>query len=141
MKISETSIIEQLRADGHRVTTARRAIVRGLLRSKAPVSALQVHALLRKRQLETNNVTVYRELAFLEAEGFLHGVTLKDGVKRYCLASNGHHHHLICTGCNAVQDVKMEHDLDSFEKKIARQKSFTVQSHSLEFYGLCARCG
>jgi Fur family ferric uptake transcriptional regulator len=140
MKTTENSIIQKLRAKGHKMTHARKAIVEILLRSKAPVSAADVHSLLQKQKVEASNVTVYRELAFLEVEGFLHSDKFKDGVKRYCQASVGHHHHLVCTECNTVQDVEMENDLDSIEKKIHKEKSFKVKSHSLEFYGLCAQC-
>jgi Fur family ferric uptake transcriptional regulator len=140
MKTTENSIIQKLRAKGHKMTHARKAVVEVLLRSKAPVSAADVHALLQKQKVEASNVTVYRELAFLEVEGFLHSDKFKDGVKRYCQASVGHHHHIVCTECNTVQDVQMENDLDLIEKKIHKEKSFNVKSHALEFYGLCAQC-
>lgn len=136
----ETTIIESLKAKGYRITKGRTAIVDALLQRDAPVSALELHALLKKKGLSVNTVTVYRELAVLEKEGHVHGEKFKDGTKRYCLESEGHHHHLICTGCDAVQDIEMDHDLDAIEKKIGKEKAFTVQSHALEFYGLCAEC-
>lgn len=140
MNTSENAILGKLKANGHKMTHARRAIVNLLLQQNAPVSALEVHAQLQKRKIDVSNVTVYRELAFLEAEGFLQGAMFNDGVKRYCQAEEGHHHHLICTKCETIQDMEMENDLDSIEKKIRKEKSFKVQSHVLEFYGLCSRC-
>lgn len=140
MTVTDSSIIDALKKKGHRITIARKAVIALVTNSKNPLSALEVHALLRKEQMDVSNVTVYRELAFLEDEGFLHGVSLKDGVKRYCRSSEGHHHHLVCTGCNTVEDVHMEPDLQVIEKKIRQEKSFNVQSHSLEFYGLCPKC-
>lgn len=136
----DTTIIGSLKAKGHRITKARIAIADLLMKHDAPVSAAEVHMLLKKQGLTTNTVTVYRELAFLESEGHLHGVKFNDGTKRYCLASTGHHHHLVCTGCDAVQDIEMDHDLDAIEKQICKEKAFRVQSHALEFYGLCAKC-
>lgn len=133
-------MIEGLKGKGYKITRARTAIAGILMKNDSPISALELHAVLAKRNIAVNNVTVYRELALLEKEGFLHGVKLNDGVKRYCLASAGHHHHLVCTNCKGVQDFEMEHDLDSIEKKINKEASFTVQSHALEFYGLCGQC-
>ncbi len=135
------SIIAALKQDGHRITHARKAIVELMLEGNGPMSAAELHVLLQKRGTEVNTVTVYRELAFLEDEGIVHGDTLKDGVKRYCNTVIGHHHHLVCTGCNAVEDIEMENDLDSLERKIRKEKSFNVKSHALEFYGLCEKCG
>lgn len=140
MSTTENDVLDKLKARGHKMTHARRTIVHLLLRQDAPISASEVHAQLRKRKIEVSNVTVYRELAFLEAEGFLQGATFNDGVKRYCQAEEGRHHHLICTRCETIQDVKMDNDLDSIEKKIQKEKTFTVQSHMLEFYGICSHC-
>ncbi len=134
------SILTALKKNGHRITTARKAVVQALTAVQAPLGATELHAMLQKKGLETNKVTVYRELAFLEEKGIASAVTFKDGTKRYEIADADHHHHLICTSCKSVQDVEMAHDLDHVEKKIRKEKSFTVQSHSLEFYGLCGEC-
>lgn len=138
--ITASAIIDTLKERGHRITLARKAVIALVSKTKNPLSALDVHAGLMKDNMDVSNVTVYRELAFLESEGFLHGDVFKDGVKRYCQSSEGHHHHLVCTGCNTVEDVHMDHDLDAIEQKIRKEKSFTIQSHSLEFYGLCPEC-
>ncbi len=133
-------ILVTLRQRGYRTTQTRRAVISLLLRARQPLGALDIYDALGKRSGGKDKVTVYRELAVLEKEGILQGTQFVDGVKRYCLRSMGHHHHLVCLRCRRIQDVEMEHDLDMLEKKISRDKSFTVQSHTLEFYGLCARC-
>jgi Fur family ferric uptake transcriptional regulator len=138
--MTDSTILTALKKNGHRITTARKSIIEAMLTMQKPCSALEMHAVLSEKGLTTNKVTVYRELGFLEREGVVHDVTFNDGVKRYELASEAHRHHLICTECKAIQDVEMDHDLDGIERKIRKEKSFTVRSHSLEFYGLCARC-
>ena len=134
-------ILSRLRDKGHRMTSARTVIVQAVLGSKKPFSFLEMHVTLTKKGFGIDKVTVYRELQFLEKEKLLQGVKFQDGTKRYCLASSGHHHHLICTKCSDVQDMKMDHELDTIKKKIRREKSFNIQSHALEFHGLCSRCG
>ena len=138
--MSDFSVLTALKEKGHRITTARAAIVQVFSGSDEPFSAADIYAILQKHQLRTNKVTVYREIAFLLAERVIHEVTFNDGVKRYEMTSGDHHHHLICTSCNAVQDVHMNNDLDAVEQLIEKKTSFKVQSHSLEFYGLCAKC-
>lgn len=140
--MTKEAIIGALQSNGHRITIARKAIVQALLSTNKPFSALEMHDRLVRQGCETNKVTVYRELGFLEEQGILQSVQFQDGVKRYEPAlDSGHKHHLICTGCKNVQDVSMDHDdLESIEKQIATQKGFTIHSHSLEFYGLCSQC-
>lgn len=136
-----SSILTALKQNGHRITAGRKAVVSALATMTTPIGATELHAMLAKKRINVNKVTVYRELAFLEEQGIAIAVTFKDGTKRYEIAdTDHHHHHLICTSCQSVQDVEMAHDLDDVEKKIRKDKSFTVQSHSLEFYGLCKRC-
>lgn len=140
--MTKEAIIGALQSNGHRITIARKAIVQELLVSKKPFSALEMHDTLVQKGLETNKVTVYRELGFLEEQGILQSVQFQDGVKRYEPAlDSGHKHHLICTECKNVQHVSMDHDdLEGIEQNIAKEKRFKIQSHSLEFYGLCSRC-
>ncbi|HVW66663.1 MAG TPA: Fur family transcriptional regulator [Candidatus Peribacteraceae bacterium] len=137
---TEASIITALKQKGHRLTQARRAVIGFILTQVKPFSALDVHNALSKKGVKTDKVTVYRELALLASEGFLHDVQFDDGVKRYELAALDHHHHLVCIKCKKIDDIHMEHDLDTIEKTIRKQKKFDVLRHSLEFYGLCARC-
>jgi hypothetical protein len=62
------------------------------------------------------------------------------GLKRYELLQEGHHHHVICSKCRKVQDVVLKVDLDAEEHKIQKDTGFKIQSHSLEFFGLCTDC-
>jgi Fur family ferric uptake transcriptional regulator len=134
------AILTGLKSSGHRLTVARRAIAEILEVKGSPMSAADIHAELKRKKLTTNIVTVYRELQFLTDKNMVHAIAFKDGVQRFEPKSDTHKHHLICTGCNAIQHVEMDHDLDHVESKIRQQKSFDVHSHSLEFYGLCSSC-
>jgi Fur family ferric uptake transcriptional regulator len=134
------AILTGLQSRGHRMTVARRAIADILESKGSPMSAADIHAELKRKKLTTNIVTVYRELQFLTDINMVHAIAFKDGVQRFEPKTDAHKHHLICTGCNAIQDVEMDNDLDHMETKIRQQKAFDVHSHSLEFYGLCSSC-
>ncbi len=139
--MNDKEILSLLKKKGHRMTMARQAIARMIVRAKKPLSAADIHSLLSKESSHPNLVTVYRELAFLEKEGVLRSMKLKDGVKRYCNAAKGHHHHLVCTNCDTVKDVDMScYDLHAVERTLAKKNKFSIKSHSLEFYGLCSNC-
>ncbi len=135
------SLVALLRRRGYRITAARAAIAQLMEQSAHPLSALEIHARLRRKNVRMNKVTAYRELRFLEGQGLLMPVQFDDGIKRYEAASLPHHHHLVCTQCKSVQDIEIDRHCEGLEAQIHRQKSFTVASHALEFYGLCGRCG
>ncbi len=137
---TEISVIDQLRAAGHRITLARRHIAEVLEANTRPLSAQDVHALLKRRGVDSNRTTVYRELTFLQDQGFLRQIQLEDGTARFELASLPHHHHLVCLGCNKIEDIHMEDDLVAVEKRINKEHRFAVERHSLEFYGRCSSC-
>ena len=82
--------------------------------------------------------TVYRTLDLLERHGMLTRVHV-DGCHGYTLCDEGHHHHLLCSSCNTVLPV----DASGVEAEIIRlaeQLKFRLDTHTLEFSGMCANC-
>lgn len=132
-------ILGHLKQKGYRITTGRRAIVECLAGTHKPFTAAELQAALKRKKLSTNKASVYRELGVLQKEGIIRPVTFEDGIQRFEMHGD-HHHHLVCDACGAVEDVHMENDLDDMEKMIEKRTAFTILRHSLEFYGLCERC-
>lgn len=138
---SVEAAIAALKEQRFRLTPARVAIVEVALNAGVPMSAEQVAAELSRKRVSANITTVYRELEFLRQRGILAPVTLADGVQRYESADLGHHHHLVCLGCNGIQDIDLPHDeLHAAEGRIEKSHGFTVLRHALEFYGHCKKC-
>lgn len=137
---SPETIIHLLQGRGHRMTTARRFLIKALCESKAPLSALDLLRSLERSKLHANKTTVYRELDFLEAQALVTTVDFGDGTKRYELAGGQHHHHLICTKCGTAQDIELDNDVEKEGERIGALHGFTVTGHSLEFFGTCKEC-
>jgi Fur family ferric uptake transcriptional regulator len=96
---------------------------------------------LRKNKQAVNKTTIYRELERLQSIDLIRTVQLGDRAQYYELTARGHHHHMVCLRCEHVEDVDMdEKTLLAEEKKVSREKGFTVLRHSLEFFGLCKMC-
>lgn len=133
-------IIDGLRKSGHRITTARSAIVETLTKHHTPLAVPDFEQLLRTARFHVSTATIYRELSFLEQQGIARHVRFADDIIRFELASLPHHHHLVCLSCNDIQDFVLQGDLRSVERRIRRQKRFSVEQHALEFYGRCAKC-
>ena len=122
----------------YRKTPAREAIIDFFSISKSPADAADILKFLRSKNLNTNKVTVYRNLENLYKNGTLERLEFGEGKFRYEIIKN-HHHHLICQNCGRVEDVEGEFVKD-METQIQDKSGFLVKSHSLEFFGLCKDC-
>ena len=49
-----------------------------------------------------------------------------------------HHHHLVCRKCG--NNVEIEPPDDKWMHSTAEKHGFTVESHTLEVFGLCSSC-
>lgn len=132
-------ILTQLKTEGGRVTTLRRVILYTMEKLDTPLSALDILSRITEMGLSANKTTIYRELEFLLNKKIIETVQLRGREQKYELVGE-HHHHLICEKCSEIQEMPLSGDLDATEEKIFKKFNFKVQSHSLEFYGLCAKC-
>ena len=126
-----------------RYTRGRRTVVSTLAGSDGPLSASELHGEI-DGSLPLSSI--YRSLSVLEEAGVLaphHGTK---GITRYELAEwlRGHHHHLVCLECGAVEDVMVtdrhESKVDEVVSEISSRASFTPFNHALEIEGRCSRC-
>ena len=139
---SSEQLIDALRTKGFRITKIRQAMIEALVAARNPVSAPQLLEQVSLKHPSVNKTTIYRELDFLADNQILSEIDILDGMKRYeILHPNHHHHHLVCTSCRDIQCVEVpHHDLHALEGQIQQTHDFTVQSHVLEFFGLCKKC-
>lgn len=126
-----------------RYTRGRKRVVATLAGASGPLSATEL-------QDEIDGAlplsSIYRSLTVLEEAGVLSPHHGTKGLTRYELAEwlRGHHHHLICIECGAVNDVEVtaatESQVDEAVKQISEAESFTPLNHALEIEGRCRRC-
>lgn len=109
--------------------------------SKTPLSAIDIQKKLLSKNIKVNKTSIYRELKFLTKNFILKEVQI-DGIStKYEFNTNNHKSYLICANCNKI--IPFEIDNKSFNselKKISQQKKFTINSHSLIFFGHCHKC-
>lgn len=132
--------LEKLKADGRRLTAARRAVIETLASAQTPLSASEVLKALEVRGAAADRATVYRELETLTSAGAAVAVRFESRAVRYELAGGEHHHHAVCVKCESVSDVEADKELEAAERRIARRSGFKVLRHSFELFGLCADC-
>ena len=135
-------VASRLRADDQRYTTNRRAVVEMLEASDRPLSIPQMLA----SRSDLAQSSVYRNLVVLEDAGVVRRIVTNDEFSRYELAEDltGHHHHLICSKCGAVDDftvsAALEAEIEKVLKRVAKRHEFTIDGHRLDLIGACSEC-
>lgn len=134
---------DRLRRDGQRYTASRRTLVEMLDSADRP---LTIPELLSQRSGIPQS-SAYRNLAVLERAGVVERVVATDEFARYELAedlTDHHHHHLICSGCGAVNDFvvspALEKRLDAAVEAVAADTGYRIEGHRFDLIGHCGDC-
>jgi len=127
-----------LRKAGMKATPGHLIILSHICKSKKPISSQDVVDAIDN---QLNPSTVYRCIAKLKKSGVIRQIDLRQNHAQYEFFDMAHHHHIICTVCGKIEDIK-DCNLETLHQQILEQKKqFTeVRHHSLEFYGLCKKC-
>lgn len=137
------TVAARLRAVGQRYTTGRRALVEAIGLAGGPVTTAQL--VTHRKGLPQS--TTYRNLAVLEQAGVVHRVVSGDEFARFELSEElaGHHHHLVCVSCGAVEDFtpppRVERTIASVIGQVSSTTGFRAESHRLDLLGTCGGCG
>lgn len=102
-------------------------------------SAQDLYEELRKRGHGIGLTTVYRTLQSLAEAGTVDTLRTDSGESVYRRCSSGHHHHLVCRSCGFTVEVEGP-TVERWSRTIAAEHGFTEVSHTLEIFGLCAKC-
>ncbi|MBT3362692.1 MAG: transcriptional repressor [Chloroflexi bacterium] len=140
MKLTARKIGAVLKSRGYRLTPQRNAILSAVTASHDHLTPTAIHEKVRREHKNIGLVTVYRTIELLAELGLICEVHSGGNCHSYLLRRpDQHHHHLICSGCGTVADFT-SCDLSDMEQKVSRQTGFDINSHLLEFMGLCRSC-
>ena len=90
--------------------------------------------------------SIYRNLDVLERSGVVDRITASGDHAHFEFAEPllSHHHHLICIDCGAIEDVRLDDDVEALVDQslteAASRAGFTPLRHSLDLHGHCASC-
>jgi Fe2+ or Zn2+ uptake regulation protein len=132
--------LKTLRSRGYKLTPQRRAVVDALQVCAPFPTAQDIYRRVRETTPDVSLDTVYRNLTLLCRLGIVNQINLPGhGGSAFELATDKHHHHLICLACGQAECIDycpvIPCDIPQ-----AEERGFTVVSHSLEFYGYCRAC-
>lgn len=140
MKSKDTLMFEKLlREHEYRVTPARMALLIFLSRSKKPLTALDIQ---KEMNYTMDKVTLYRALEDFAKSKIVGKINLQDTATYYeFLHKDHHHHHIVCEKCGKIEDIENCNQSNLQKEVLKHSKSFTIiNSHSLEFFGVCKTC-
>jgi Fur family transcriptional regulator, ferric uptake regulator len=120
-----------------RVTPQRQAVIDAVASLPGRFTIVEIYDLARKRYPALGLATTYRTIELLRRTG---SVRLLPGEDKpaYVRCHPGHHHHLVCLGCGAVEETNLCAAPPPAELK--RRHGFAAEAHQVDIFGLCARC-
>lgn len=133
--VSIESLERDVARSGHRVTGPRRELLQTMQGMGDHFTAEGLVAAAPR----VGRATVFRTLRLLQDIGILCQVVLDDGALQYRLTSGGHHHHVVCSRCGAVNDFS-SCDIQGLLDEIAERTGYAIDAHRLEVYGRCSEC-
>ncbi len=133
------SLLERLRVRQWRITPQRRTVAEVLHGDHVHLSADEVFAAARHRLPEISLATVYNTLNELVAMGEVREVRAGTGVTRYDPNAHVRHHHLVCTGCGAIFDVRPE-GTGGLRLTGSDRHGYRVDEVEVVFRGRCPDC-
>ncbi len=121
----------------YRLTKQRAAVLRAL-GTGAHLSAETILERVRNEMPSVSLGTIYRTLDILEEIGLVQIFSFGGKAARYEAALEKHHH-LLCSTCGQLTDVRAK-GIDELAREIAAHEGFTGIDFALTITGQCAEC-
>ena len=102
------------------------------------LTADDVYRLLLSENMDIGLATVYRALTQFEQAGLLERHHFESGKAVFERKDVKHHDHLVCINCGHVEEFHDE-EIERRQKKIAKERGFTIQAHAMYLYAECIR--
>jgi len=104
-----------------------------------PMTADMIHAACLEKNPHLGLTTVYRTLELFCKSGIAMHVHMHEPAEFYELATDRHHHHMVCVECGQVESFD-ECMVDEMKEIILDRHDFVITSHCLSVFGYCPTC-
>jgi Fur family ferric uptake transcriptional regulator len=135
----KTEIPERLASGGRRLTRQRVIVAEALASARRALSAQELYERIKTAHPSLGRATVYRALEAQVQDGMASRFERDGHVSAYVACDAEHHHHLVCTRCQRVEDIH-ETVVGPMLATVGRRHDFQVDHAALDFYGLCGSC-
>jgi len=132
------AVLALVRAQGGRVTTARRQLLEALFGAADHRTAEELAAEVQARAPDIHLSTIYRNLDELERLGVIVHTHLGHGPATYHLASSAHGH-LVCERCGATLEAP-EELFRGLSRAAQTRFGFSIDPRHFAVLGRCRDC-
>lgn len=132
--------LKHIQRRGLKRTAQRDLILEVFLRTEGHVTGDDLYRLVRQRDPNVGQTTVYRTLKLLTEAGLAREARFGDGRVHYeHHYKHQHHDHMICSECGKVIEFYSP-ELEAIQDAVAEKHRFELTSHLLRMIGICADC-
>ena len=135
----EISVLKDHLAKHQLKLTRQREHILDMFLKNEHITAEQMYRQLAKKDPHIGLATIYRTLNLFCEVGLAQARHFGTQTQYDNVSHKGHHDHLICTACGKIVEFQNE-DIERLQEDVARRNGFTIQTHKLELYGVCAGC-
>ena len=121
-----------------RMTKQRKTILNILKNTDIHPTADWIYDQAKKEIPNISLGTVYRNLNVLEEMGEIMVLDYGSSYSRYD-GNPKNHYHFKCESCGQVFDIE-QNVIEDLNKRVNENTPYKVNTHRLEFYGLCPEC-
>jgi Fur family ferric uptake transcriptional regulator len=132
-------IPDRITSGGRRLTRQRVIVAEALASARRALSAQELYLRIKTSHPTLGRATVYRALEAQVQDGMASRFERDGHVSAYFACDTEHHHHLVCTRCQRVEDLD-ETVVAPMLSSVGRRHDFQVDHAALDFYGLCGSC-
>jgi Fur family transcriptional regulator, zinc uptake regulator len=125
---------------GVRLTSLRRRVLEQILNTDGVIKAYDLIHGLSSSDRSIKPPTVYRSLAFLLDQGFIHRIESLNGFVACNHPGEAHETLLmICDACGQIDEMHPKHISKALDHA-ADEKGFTISAKVVELHGICRGC-
>lgn len=124
--------LDALVASGYRITKPRTQVVTTLARATQPLTIKEI-----AMRVKADEVSVYRTVAILRAEGLIEEIVDARGRHRFALHTE-HHHHIVCEHCGRVAHVPCGEDEEA--RSVQHPEFNAPTRHEVTYFSTCRTC-
>ncbi len=132
-------MLKNLKEHNFRITPQRLAVLKLLAASQGHPSVDEIYEQVRLKFPTTSIATVYKTIHLLKEINEVLELGFPDGSNRYDGNKPYPHPHVICIRCQKILDPDLG-SLQDMTEEVSNKTGFEIQTHRLDFFGLCPEC-
>jgi len=133
-------LLEKIQRFGHKLTPTRKLVLEILCKEHNHLTSREILAQAEKQNPEVSRASLFRTLDLFTRCAIVRPTYVENGTPSFVLLNpHGHHAHIICPGCQKVEELEGPY-IDGLAQQMIDQLDRNVSGQLVEFYGFCEDC-